>query len=702
MGRGKHVRNTIDFASLGIDTEPTSITDKKRRPEPRRMIAWDGEGMNLSGPGKPQHYVLFGCSAETSSPLISTRLRTGEMLDYILEIGRKYKGAVHVAYSFKYDANMILRDLTPMQKAELHSENKVVIPNGFAGIPSSWNYRYTVDYIPGKIFSVSRMDKKTLKGERVRIYDAFSFFARAFLDSAESILKDELSDDDRTTIANGKSDRGGNLWVDIERVREYWVAEIRIMERMMCKFREVMFDAGIKLTAWYGPGAIASYLIKKNKLSEHIQNEPDIADVHMASKHAYAGGRFELFQLGRVTGPVFGLDINSAYPWALSMAPSLGREHGEWRHVDKPERIEDFGVYRISFRGSPSLFEQRAMPLFHRDKTGSISFPGMCDGWYWSPEARVVHALRRNFTDVHISEGWIWESDGTRPFVFLEEMYQKRQQLGKSNIISMPYKLGPNSMYGKFAQQIGFREGKLGELSLPPESHCLPLAGWITSKCRAELYKLMVQIPSADLIAVETDGIFTTFDPSNLRHVEIGDYLGQWELTEYEEMMYLRNGIYHKRGKDGEWSKPKARGLDATSIGRIEVQDYLRKAGPGPFPELAVKLKDRFIGFGAALQGGIESVNEKHCVWEPGEREVVPGGNGKRIHIPERCMACHQGRSAYETPHPLMIHSQAGIESPLMSREHSLLWETRNKTVAQREADRLEKLSRDFLSHPEY
>lgn len=692
--------NLDAFAGLGGAEKTTPLTNRKRISQPRRMICWDGEGMNLSGPGKPQHYVLFGCSAETDSPLISRRLRTGDLLEYIISVGQKYKGAVHVAYSFKYDVNMIVRDLTAYQKLELHQDNRTVIDKGFTMSPDTWGIRYVIEYIPGKIFTVIRTDK-TGKNSRVTIYDAFSFFARAFLDAAESILDADLSDGDRETIRAGKQDRGGNLWPDIERVRQYWVAEIRIMERMMNKFRDVMYDAGIRLTAWYGPGAIASFLIKKHGLKEHIQNEPPIPEVHQASKHAYAGGRFELFQLGRINRTVYGLDINSAYPWALSGAPSLGVDHGYWRHVDTPERIEEFGVYRIGFRGSRQLFEQRAMPLFHRDKSGAISFPGMCDGWYWSPEARVVNSMARLFSDIHIYEGWVWESDGTRPFKFLEDMYQERQRLGKSNIISMPYKLGPNSMYGKFAQQIGFNEGKFGELSTAPESHCLPLAGWITSKCRAELYKIMVQIPSEDLIAVETDGIFTTFDPSNLRHVEIGDYLGQWELTEYDEMMYLRNGIYHKRS-NGEWSKPKARGLDATSVGRDQVETYLKTAGPGNFPELEVQLKDRFLGLGASLQRGLDTVDQFHCVWEPGKRDIVPGGNGKRIHIPEYCTACDSGRSAFETTHPLVIHSAAGITSPLMSAEHKLMWETANKSASQVAADRAEKIERDFLSHPDY
>lgn len=679
-------------SGFGIESIPT---EEKKTPEKKRIIAWDGEGMNLSGRGKPQHYVLFGCSAETDKPLIGKSLGTHALLDYIVRMGAKYPGAVHIAYSFKYDYNMIIRGLSAQEKATLHADGKLVIDQ--FKIPGMDNYRWILEYIPGKIFRVSRMDKTTFRTISVRIYDIFSFFARKFLDAAESILKDELNDSDRAVIEHGKGERGDNEWKDIADVKKYWQAEIRIMQRMTERFRDIMYAAGLKLTAWYGPGAIASYLIKSHKLRDHIQNTPAIPAVHEASKWAYAGGRFELFQLGRFTGQkIYGLDLNSAYPFALSGAPSLGVDHGEWVQVNQPRRIESMGVYRIMFKGSTDLFEHRAMPLFHRDKAGGISFPGVVEGWYWGPEAQMVQQIGKQFGGVTIIEGWVWEHDDTRPFRFLEEMYNRRVELGKDNIISMPYKLGPNSMYGKFAQQVGFTEGKFGELSLPPESHCLMLAGWITSWCRAQLYKMLVQIPPEKLIAVETDGIFTTMAPSEFKSAVFGDSLGDWGVSEYDEMVYLRNGIYHRRIGDA-WSKAKSRGLDISSVPRERVQEYLRTCGPGNFPILEVELKDRFVGIGAALAHGLDKVQETHCVWQPGKRDVLPGGNGKRIHLPGHCQACRDGLTAWDAPHQLVIHSNAGIKSPILSTQHRLDWETKDRLAGVALARSRELVENDYL-----
>lgn len=689
-------RRRLQFAATieGIKTEviPQPQGGHSEPYLDREIIAWDGEGMNLSGRGKPQHYTLFGCSRE--EPIIGKWLSTGKLLHYISEVGVKHPKAVHVGYAFGYDVNMIIQGLTAWQKLCLKNDGAVTVSNKFFDVPESWPYRYRLEYTPGKIFKVTRIHRKDRKDRvTVRIDDIFSFFARKFLVACESILKDELTDEDRQVIAHGKADRGSNTWEDMPEVERYWRAEIRLMQRMMEVFRDVMYRAGFKLHQWYGPGAIASYLIRTRKLKNHIQNQPLIPEVHNASKHAYAGGRFELFHIGRFKGPVYGYDINSAYPYALAGAPSLGPDHGAWQYQPNPKRIAEFGVYRISFRngGRPNLLEYRAMPLFHRDPRGSISFPSMTDGWYWSPEASVAQMIGKRFGGVTIHEGWVWENDGTRPFRFLEDMFNKRIEIGKSNIASMPFKLGPNSMYGKFAQRVGKDNDKR-----PPNSHCLPLAGWITSRCRAELFKVVIQIPQNELIAVETDGIYTTVPPERLSHMVFGDGLGQWGIDRYDEMLYLQNGIYHKF-RNGKWEEPKSRGIDVSSVPRDLVEQYFRSCVPGEFPALKVKLKDRFIGLTAALASGPDKVDLRHCVWVPGERDVLPGGKGKRIHSPRVCPSCLAGATAWDAPHPLAIHSRAGLDAPMMSTPHPLPWENEKPLPGVAKARAIEVVEKDML-----
>lgn len=664
---------TVELSDVEIETLPDVVTREQRDTplEKRRIIAWDGEGMKLSGNDKPQHYVMFGCSAEPEWVKVGRSLKTMDILEYIVAVGERYPNAVHVGYGFRYDANMIIKGLPDKYLRILKHKGEVNFKLGAI--------RWRIHVIPGKSFRVTKRWSTGSKntGKRsgdgyvsVKIDDMASFFACPFLDACESILGDVITEEDREVIAHGKTARKDNQWEDLADVERYWTAEIRLMEMMAERFRDVMFAAGIRLKDWYGPGAIASYLISKRRLRNHLQNEPPIKEVHEASKVAYAGGRFELFRVGRIQGPVYGLDINSAYPAALAGAPSLGLEHGEWVHVQNPSTIEEFGVYRVTYnhRGQAKPIEYTAMPLFHRDYKGSISFPQYVNGWYWSPEAAITAEIGRRYPgSVRIHEGWVWRNDGTRPFEFLSEMFEERLRIGKKNVLSMPYKLGPNSMYGKLAQRVGWDEKK----SLPPKSHCLPLAGWITSSCRAALYRVMLQIPQHKLIAVETDGIYTTMDPGKIS-ADFGDGLGQWGMDRYGEMLYLQNGVYHYRDNDG-WQSPKARGLDIASVSKSVVEQYFRNCDPGEFPTLTVQMRERFIGLNAAyVRGRGIHVKEFLGRWEAGERVMEPGGKGKRAHITNVCGECQMGLSAWDSPHRLAIRTRSLGE---MSTPHSLPWE---------------------------
>src|SRR3954447_1249482 len=68
--------------------------------ERRQIIAWDGEGMNLSGGDKPQHYVVFGCSVESDSPMVSPDLISADILEYICDVGERFPSSVHIGYGF--------------------------------------------------------------------------------------------------------------------------------------------------------------------------------------------------------------------------------------------------------------------------------------------------------------------------------------------------------------------------------------------------------------------------------------------------------------------------------------------------------------------------------------------------------------------------------------------------------------------------
>jgi hypothetical protein len=633
---------------------------------------WDMEGISLSGTESPQHPVLFGCSRDLSGALISKKLSSWEMLNYIIDMGEKYPDALHIGFGFRYDSNMILQDFSRGYIERLYR-------HGTGRIHDGNRREWRITWIPGKRFTVTRMGedpKQPKKGKvSVTIDDFSSFFGGAtFLKVAEQLLGDELTAEDHEVIRHGKEQRGQLDWDAFDEIHRYWRLEIVLMQRTFEKFRAVMIQAGFALRDWYGPGALANHINRVHGIRSYLvgaqHGTGDMPDsVHEASKRAFSGGRFELFKAGRHVGPIYAIDINSAYPYALTGVPSLSPEHGFWQLRRNPTSIARFGVYRISFEApGASAIEYRPMPLFFRDEKGLISYPNRVHGWYWSPEARMVLDL----PGITIHEGWEWvQTSEVYPWTFLNEMYETRQRLGKQNLLSMPFKLGPNSLYGKYAQTVGWDQKK----RTAPRSHALPVAGWVTSYCRSMLWSVIRQIPD-DVIAVETDSVYTTVNPRQL-DITLGTGLGEWDYQQYDELLYVQSGMYHYRSGD-EWIGTRSRGLGRAEFSAETVSAFLKQLVPGEeWQSLTIKTRPRFIGAGAALANPF-TFRRTHCSWRSQERVISFGDTGKRRLFHSASPEYQSGHSPYESPYRLAVSSAS--DGVRLSAARRLPWE-REQTV---------------------
>lgn len=303
---------------------------------------------------------------------------------------------------------------------------------------------------------------------------------------------------------------------------------------------------------------------------------------------------------------------------------------------------------------------------------GNITFPWVLDGWYWSPE--VANLQRLDPDQYTIEEGWEyvgWRTspDQVGPFEWLKETYEKRKEWKAAGIAAqLALKLLMNSIYGKLAQRVGWNE----ETMSPPTWHQLEWAGWVTSHCRAMLWDIISRIPRGDLIAVETDGIYTTYDPRKLG-ITNSKELGGWEIDAYDEILYVQSGMAWLR-KGDQWTC-KRRGLDARTFPLGNCVEYLRSLpANGEWPPY-VGQTTRFIGIGAALMSAAP-FRKRHCLWETVPREIRPGQSGKRIHIHKQCGACAEGLTAYEGAHDMSIRSLAYGEP--QSYPHMIPWEQRN------------------------
>lgn len=633
----------------------------------REFIAWDGEGVNHDGPGKPQSYVLFGAS---TGDYVTRRdggtLTFGDCAELILRVGRAKPTAWHVGFAFDYDVNQIVRTL-PYRYLEWLNERGTVKYGP-----------YRLHWRRGKSFTLSCSRDGTTQS--VTIYDVFSFFATSFVKALRAILgNDERYRERVTFVEKGKARRKQFTLGELDNeIFPYWQEEIGLLAVLVSQFRDLLYAADFPITQWYGPGAIASLVLNRMAVRNHMAVPP--TEVIEAAQFAYAGGRFEHFRVGRSPGPIWSIDINSAYPHALSQLPSLANGTWIYRPLGKSfseiprKEIHSFAIYHVELSHpqwrQPWYPNTPPGPLFFRTPKGEMRYPWHVKGWYWGPE--IENLCHPRIAPYAYAIG-VWEfieASENLPFQFITGMYSQRQEwkrTGKAEQLAL--KLAMNSIYGKLAQRIGWEQK--GDA---PTFHQLEWAGWVTSYVRAELFRTLWQLGN-DIISVETDGIYTSRDPATIG-IEASSDLGGWTVTRYEEILYLQSGTYFARDGD-EWIS-KYRGLDPSSLTVDKAIEYLQgiTEPASVWPKLA-GTTTRYIGLSAAMvQGsGIPAkFRNRHGVWDQDkDRELAPG-TGKRQHYPDSCVECAKGISPYDMGHYMGVGIELLPDGINESTRHFLPW----------------------------
>jgi hypothetical protein len=530
------------------DKLPASRKVRKRRELP--FVGWDGEGFTDKS-GK-HHYALFGNSE--GQRIQGYNLKPEECLGLLFQAP---KDAIHVIYAGTYDVTMIFRDSIHVH-AVTHSQYVAI-------------GRYRVRFLKGKSLHVKDL---VTKESRV-LYDVFTFFGTSFVKACrEYLTPEECQELGLDRIQEMKEQRASFTKITPETVA-YMELELRALVRLATVLRERLAQVGIYPSRWHGPGAIASTVLRDQRIREKMAPYDD--DLREAAEAAYYGGRFEQFKRGTYIGPVYQYDIRSAYPYAMSLLPDLSnlrwqRERKSGGIVDRP-----YALYLVRTRHLPD-----GWTVPHRAKWGTIYFPEFAYGWYWGIELPP---------GIKYVEAWIPLGLDVEAFSFVEEMYNRRARLkseGKPEQLAL--KLALNSLYGKLAQSKGANWN--GKQWQKPTYHELLWAGYITAYTRSMLLQAL-RLAGDSAIAVETDAIFTT-KPLDL---ELGTGLGKWDCTVYEGIKYIQSGVSMTLS-NGVWSY-KTRGITLKRTGAdVELWNDLLRTGSVTISQTRFVTDTRFKGFG--------------------------------------------------------------------------------------------------------
>jgi hypothetical protein len=593
------------------------------------FIAWDGEGYtDTTG---VHHYNLFGNSA--GRYLSGDSLNMEECFELLLSTADDFD-AIHVIFSGVYDLVMMI-----------HKRNLKECQRIMGGKPV-WLGQIRVQYFRSKWLSLKHRD-----GRRIILYDVFSFFGKSFVKACQEYLGD---DETLQEIANTKTQRSTFQREDLEtKVIPYWKLELEYLVKLCESLRAKLLQANIKVTRWHGPGAVATTVLRKNHIKQHLGSPPD--EMTELARHGYYGGRFEQFMLGHFDRPVYQYDINSAYPAAIAQLPSL--EGARWFKGSHRmgESFHPYGMYQIRFKARGGS-RYGTYPLPWRSDKGRIYFPQLvgAPSWYWGVECNNLLLYP---TDYDVIECWLPIFSEVRPFQFVEEMFAERLIMkAHGDPAQLAVKLALNSLYGKLAQSKGAVKRK-GVWTIP-SYHQLIWAGWITAYTRAKLFEAMTMGPPNSVIAVETDAVFTRCKLD----LPISNKLGEWSEQVYEGITFIQSGVYFYR-INGEW-QTKSRGFEGGNQVHQEWLDLLARSTHGS-SEISFEI-NRF-GSVPGLSNWAKWYSYKRSTnYEP--------ITSKRVHFDRICPACQQGLNMAQILHPLAVPQMAISSGNISSSPHPLPW----------------------------
>jgi hypothetical protein len=546
------------------------------------FIGVDGEG---SGDGADHRYVLLSVGSDSISDEHGLTFR--QIMPFLWSQFERNQNAAYCGFFLGYDFAQWIKDIGADEAGELFSDRgrKGRDRKGgshtqtFAPTPVRYE-NWEFDFLGLKRFKLRPRDSP--KGTPwMYICDAGSFYQASFMSVIDPAAWNNpiVTEEEYATLDEGKK-RRSTARLDSDMLR-YNCLENAVLARLMGRLDQGFTQAGIKLARnqWYGPGQAAQSWLDKQPAIPHLTRKWELPDnkpgmpkprrmrkisvpdpsldpaILEVARKAYYGGWFEIFAHGHVPGQSWEYDINSAYPYAISELPCL--LHGRWKHRRDRGRGGEYVLVRAIAEGHNRVCGAG----LHRTPDGRILRPQRTSGYYWYNELDAAFRCGA-VSRVDVLESWSYEPcDCLPPLRGVQGLYEARLRAGKNTSAGKSYKLIYNSMYGKFAQSIGF----------PKYANSI-WASAITSACRTMILDAIASHPRGvqDLLMVATDGVYFASQHESLL---LSDKLGEWTETAHDNLTLFKPGVYwddraRQEIRDGKAPHFKSRGISAAAFAR--------------------------------------------------------------------------------------------------------------------------------------
>ena len=413
---------------------------------------------------------------------------------------------------------------------------------------------YTIHYIEKKQFSIKRGQHTVACYDTMQFYDnvrltkAYQENIGKPLDSKYLAMKDSRNHFSLRYFERNK-----------KQIREYCIKDCvlakELGEHFVSTFQK---QFGFLPRRWTSSGYLAEKVLINNGISiPYFHDLP--YEVQELAWQSFYGGRFELIMRGHI-GKCWLYDINSAYPYALTMLPDLTM--GMWLSSKKIDPEAAVGFFHIRAHIDYSV---KIAPFPFRAKDGRITYPvGDFETFVTLEELNAVDGDEIIQYRILASQQFIPSKDCFYPFKdFIEENYYKRLELKKKkDPLERAIKVVLNSIYGKTAQRVN---NVMGNIFNPA------IAAYITGYARAQLYRFVrVYDIEKDVVAFATDSVAVTKELSGLD----SEALGEMKLDKHaDDVIYLSNGFYRF---NGTW---KQRGIGYDREKKVEIAHLGTRVG---------------------------------------------------------------------------------------------------------------------------
>jgi len=476
---------------------------------------------------------------------------TLELLDFLFENGNN---EYNVFYNINYDLGSILKqyiiDNAEKIRKKLYEDMQIKrIGVEEAELGYIFNIdKYHIKYLSDKMFEIQ-------KGKKIRYFwDASNFYKTGFghltLEKASEWYLNDRKNDEELSIDRARIGYDeGYYEANREKIIKYCVKDAELTKRLF--ERTIKGYSNIGLEFPHKPYSEAS--IFKNYIDSYWDKEIIWGKWYQSVNefsyfyNAYRGGIFLTKKVGHYEN-VIDIDINSAYPYAISQLYSIVNS----KIVNYPS---DYTFYKIS------AYPQEYFPIKIKNRLyyGNSNYKQtffitefdrqILDLYHYPYKIEKIIGIKTEKKSIHLN---------------IQHWYNIKNEIkkkyGSNSVEYLNIKIFVNSGYGVFAQSMP---------SFTKYSNFI-YASYITASTRKYILNLIKGYEDK-VISISTDGILMLRDDKFIYSIKdkISDKLGDLSYEEYDSVTQYGNGIYLL--KKGDKYTLKKRGYE-----QMKVEDLFK------------------------------------------------------------------------------------------------------------------------------